>query len=433
MNEWKEKIREILQKKLIRNIFWLYGVHFVNYLVPLITIPYLTRVLGVGGWGLFALIQSFALYIMTIVEYNFIFSATRDVAIARDDLNRRSELLTGVMSAKVILSVIGAIIGLIAQIFVPSLRDNPGTFWLGMLWMVTLGNNLLWYFQGLERMQLAASLDVSAKFIATIGIFFLVHDANDIGLVFLIYTAANLFSIIVSLVLAYREVPFTRPSRQLAQDILKSGGALFLSRLLVSIYSTANVFVVGLFALPQVAGIYAGADKLSKGFSAMQGPITFAIFPRLSNLFQSDYAKAKILFRKSAALIFAVGCVMSLMFYLLSPIYTKYYLGPGFEETLTVLRILVPVSIFIALNNVIVIQWMLPLGHDREYYIVTGTTAVIHLALAYPLITHFGAIGMAWAVLLSNMCDFTLYNIILLYKGCHPFQGKILASIGRKS
>lgn len=428
MKKLIQKIREMSRKSLMRNILWLYGVHFVNYLVPFITVPYLTRVLGLGGWGLFALIQSFAMYLMTIVEYNFIYSGTRDIAVARSDFTRRSEILSGVIGAKILLSGIVVIASLIAVYTVSSLSTHPLEFWLGIVWAITLGFNFLWYFQGLEKMQVAAALDVSAKILATVGVFIFVKSSNDVGTIFFIYTFANILSIILSLTLAYREVPFVKLRWKLTREAMQSGSSIFVARMFSTVYYTANVFIVGIFAQSQTAGIFAGADKLSKGFAALTGPITSALFPRLSHLFQSDHEKARKLFHQSSALMFAIGVVLGGLIYWIAPIYAKYYLGPGYEETIGVIRWLAPYSLLVALNNLIVVQWMFPLGLDKVYSYITGLTVVVHIALAWWFITLYGAIGMAWAILLTQGFEVLLNNVVLWVRRVHPWQHTVITA-----
>ena len=117
-------LRGLLQHGLVQNVLALYGVQAANYLFPLLTLPYLTRVLGPVSWGLLAMVQSFAQYLALLVEYGFNLSATREVARHRDDRSHLASLLAGVTGAKGVLSGLTIFLALAAYEWIPNFRDS---------------------------------------------------------------------------------------------------------------------------------------------------------------------------------------------------------------------------------------------------------------------------------------------------------------------
>ncbi|MCL6577734.1 oligosaccharide flippase family protein, partial [Kyrpidia sp.] len=168
-----------LRHALVHNVLALYGVNIANYFFPLITVPYLARVLGPEEWGMVAFAQAFGQYINLVVEYGFDLSATREVARTRDSLDRRADLIAGVLGAKVVLaSVVLGVVFVICH-WVPPFQEHSKILWAGVFWALAMAFTLRWYFQGLERMRLVAVLDVSAKALAVLGILLLVRGPED--------------------------------------------------------------------------------------------------------------------------------------------------------------------------------------------------------------------------------------------------------------
>jgi PST family polysaccharide transporter len=136
-------------------------------------------VLGPGGWGAVLFSQAIGSLIAMGVEYGFDLSATREVARCSDDKNRLRELVTGVTTAKVFLALLGVSLAVLARPYTLRVAPSPALFWSSTLWGVGQGINMLWYFQGLQRMAWAGGLDISGKIVATISIFVLVHRPED--------------------------------------------------------------------------------------------------------------------------------------------------------------------------------------------------------------------------------------------------------------
>ena len=134
----------LLRHRLVHNILTLYGVHSVNYLLPLVTVPYLARILGPSHWGLLAFSQAFAQYLNLIIEYGFSLSATREVSRFRENKVKLAELLSGVTGAKVMLVASCFIISLLAKPWIPPFQENPGLFWGALFWAFGQSFNPLW-------------------------------------------------------------------------------------------------------------------------------------------------------------------------------------------------------------------------------------------------------------------------------------------------
>lgn len=402
-----------LRHPVVHNVLALYGVNISNYFIPLITVPYLARVLGPKEWGMVAFAQAFGQYIILVVEYGFDLSATRETARIRNSPERCAELIAGVLGAKMVLALGMLVVVLIIYRWVPPFQEHPRVLWAGVFWALAMAFTLRWYFQGMERMRLVAMLEVGSKVLALFGILLLIRSPEDGWKVLGVQGVASMGSTLMTFILAYREIPLRLPSLSKITSVLRLGWTMFLFRASASLYTVGNSFVLGLFSAPQVVAYYAGAEKISKAFLGLLGPISQALYPRLSYLAESSRHEAAKLARVGLVVMAFGGGFMGLIIFVLAPLLVRILLGDGYDSAIPVLRLLALLPPLIALSNVFGIQWMLPLGCDRPFNVIILVAGVLNLCLAIIFAPGLGALGMGWAVVASEgFVTITMYLVL---------------------
>jgi polysaccharide transporter, PST family len=404
MIDIRAKLREwSFDRGLARNVASLYGVQFANYLLPLVTIPYLTRVLGPSTWGLVAFGQAFGAYASIGIEYGFELSATRAVVKNRNSTRELASLVAGVMGAKILLAAGAVVIALMLKSWIPLFRANPVFLWAAVFWAVAQSFSMVWYYQGFERMRLVAVLDVLGRAAATVGIFIIIHHAEDGWKVLVLQGSGSLLSIFVATALLYREIPIKLPTWRLVRDTLRMGWSMFLFRSSMSLYSAGNAFFLGLFASPADVGFYSGAEKLARALMGLLVPIHQSLYPRVSHLMQHNRPAAKRLARPSMFLMSSVGAVLSLAAFLGAPWAVPLILGKSFAASVPVLEIMATLPLLDALGTMFGVLWMVPLGLDRQFNRVILAGGALNLVLALLLAPKFAQIGMAGAVVATEV------------------------------
>lgn len=392
-----------LDSGLARNVASLYGVQVANYLLPLVTIPYLTRVLGVATWGLVAFAQAFGAYAGIGIEYGFHLSATRAVARSRDSQSELANLVAGVMGAKVMLAAGVVILAVFLESWIPLFRAHPVFLWAAVFWAVGQSFSMLWYYQGFERMRLVAVLDVVGKAAATAGIFIFIHHPADGWKVLVLQGSGSLLSVVVATALVYRDIPFRLPGWRLVSNTLRMGWSMFLFQGSMSLYGAGNAFILGLFASPAAVGFYAGAEKLARALMGLLVPIHQSLYPRLSNLVQHNRRAANRLARSSMFVMSSAGAVLSLAAFLAAPWAVPLILGRSFAASVPVLEIMAVLPLLDALGTMFGVLWMVPLGMDRQFNRVIVAGGVLNLVLAVFLAPQFAQIGMAAALVATEV------------------------------
>ncbi|UBV44315.1 oligosaccharide flippase family protein (plasmid) [Deinococcus taeanensis] len=389
-------------RRTARNIAALYGVQIATYLLPLLTVPFLARTLGPQAWGALAVAQAFGGMVGLLIDYGFDLSATREVARVQSDPARRAELLSGVLGARLLMTLIAAALTLLAQAAVPAL-NHPLLLWAAVAWGAAQASNLMWYFQGVERVTRVAGLDVAAKVAVTAGILLLIRRPSDAWLVPALTAGAALLSNAWALRLAHRDTPFLWPSWSRALRTLRLGWSMFLFRGSAAFYSTASAFLLGLFVPVGLVGHYAGAERIARAVQGLLTPLNRALYPRFARAAGEGPAATRALLPAGLRLMGGAGAVLSAGTWLAAPLLVGVLLGPGFEPAVPVLRVLAALPLVIGVNMVFGLFWLVPLGHDRAFNLTVALGALLNAALIALLVPASGPLGMAWAVVLTEV------------------------------
>jgi PST family polysaccharide transporter len=413
--------RKLWGHPITQNLLAISVVQAATSAVTLLTVPYLSRVLQPTGWGLFGFAQSFGMTLGLVAEYGFWLSANREVARHRDNRDMLSNIVAGVMGAKAILAVGAITIGLLLQRAIPIFRQHPPLLWAAVFLSISQSYNMLWYYQGLERMWRMAAFDIFFKVSALAAIFLTVKGPGDEAKALALGASGWFFSAVVTAIIAYREVGFRRPTLALAWNALRMGWSMFLFRAAFGLYTSANGFILGLFAPPVQVGYYAGAEKISRGLLAPLAPVSQALFPRISYLAVQSRARAARVARISATVMGLGGLLSGAAAFVWSPLIVRVVLGPGFQPAVPVLRVLAGLAPAIALSNALGIQWMLPLGLDSTFNRIILGAGILNVTLAIVFAPWFAQMGMAWAVLSSEIFVTTGIYIALRRHHLDPF------------
>jgi len=386
-----------------RNSAALYGVQFCRKLFPLFTVPYLTRILKPGGWGRVAFVLSMAEIVALVIEFGFNLSATREISCQRHHRANCRDVMGGVLGAQTLLAVIGIGLAGVVSAHVPLLRNQPKMVVAGLIYSVAQGCTPLWFFQGLERLRLAAGLEIGAKFVALCGVFLLVRSPQDGWKVVGLQAMAAGVSTTAGIALAIRSFGFRFPQYALVKDALQRGWPMFVFRSAESLYGAGNVFLLGLFAPAAVVGYFATAEKITKAMFGLLLPIRDAVYPRLSYLAASSEEAAAKLARPTIAVMVGLGSLLTTILFVMAARFIGLLAGANFAPAIPVLRLYSILPLLLSVTYSVGLQWLIPLGRDAVVNRIILGGGCLNLILSCLLAPRLGAMGMATSVLLSEL------------------------------
>ena len=391
-----DRLKGLALARLVRNIMALYGVRAGEQVLPLLVLPYLARVLGPTGWGVFAIAQAFAMYGIVTVEYGFSFSGTRAVASARYQAAQLADLVSGAFAAQLVLAAVVTLAAIVVRLVVPVFEDQPLLVWAGLAFAILQGFNPVWYFTGQERIPLIGAITVGAKIAATLAIFALVREPADSWLVLACYAGGSLLATAAGYILMLREVRPGRLSLGLVGRTLRLGASMFVMRIALMMHTAGNVFLLSLLVAPHQVAFFAAGEKLCRPVAWLLQPINTALLPRLSHLVGASPNEARQLAALTLFLQGATGILLGLIIGLFAPWLVDLMFGAEFTAATPVLRVMAAIIPLMVVNGALLTQWMIPHGLDRLLNTVVIASTILNLALALMLAPRFGALGMAW-------------------------------------
>ena len=408
---------------LVQNVLALYGVQACTYLLPVLTFPYLARVLGPGGWGTVVFAQAIGSVIAIFVEYGFDISASRETSRHRDEPGRLAELISGVLGAKVLLAALCICGAIFSRRFTHHIAPSAALFWASTAWGVCQGINMLWFFQGLERMRLASALEIGGKVIATLSIFVLVRNPEDGWKVMAAQCVGCVVSHGITVVLAYREVGFAWPTPASVVDSLRLGWSMFLFRAAQGISGSLNGLILGSVAPIASLGEYAGGERISRVFQQGLWPINQALYPRLTKEMKDNRGQAMRMVRFSLLFLGGLGLALGVGLFFGAPLLVHFVLGAAFQNSIAVLKVFAFWIPLVALTTVVTFQLLLPNQLDGPFNFVVITAGLLGAGIALLLAPRLQAAGIAWSAVVAQGYTLIAFVVVLFRAGINPFSG----------
>jgi PST family polysaccharide transporter len=405
------------KKRLLSNFFSLSVLQGANYILPLITFPYLVRVLGVEYFGLLAFASATIAYFNILTDYGFNLTATREISIHRANKEKIIEIFSSVMTIKIILMFVSF---LLLTILVFSFERFSKDWLIYFLTFGTIIGQVLfpvWFFQGMEKMKYITYLNILSKSIFTVAIFVFVHKASDFYVVPILNSFGFIIAGVWSLFIIKRDfgIKFIFQRLDVLKYHLKDGWHVFISQLNISLFSSSNIIILGIFTNNVAVGYYSVAEKIMRALAMMQAPITGAIFPHISNLIKNNKAKAVSELKK----IIKIGTIAYIILFLIVIIFTKEIILLLFSSkalnSVIILKIIAIVPLTIFLNNIFGTQIMLNTGKSKQFSKVLFIGAIINIILCSILSYYFSYIGTAISLLIVEI--FIMFGMFYYVKG----------------
>ncbi|MBO4710517.1 oligosaccharide flippase family protein [bacterium] len=332
---------EVNEKKIVKNTSMLYLLNIAKIVFPLITLPYLTRVLSVETYGMVAYVKAFMQYMQLVVDFGFLLSGTKDIALALGDQQKINHEVGDIFIARILLCVVAFIALMIAALFIPILGQNL------LYTILSYGSVFLtvflmdFYFRGIERMEIITIRFVVMRGVAALLTFVFVKSDADILWIPILSIVGSLMAIIlVWFQLRKLNVKISPQGLIPALRKLKESFVYFASNMATTAFNALNTLLIGIFLDPTSVAYWSICIQMIGAVQAFYTPIAGGIYPQMVR------TKKRSLLQKIIKIFIPIilsGCVITLVF-------AKYVLlivaGEKYVEAVNVLRILTPVMLF---------------------------------------------------------------------------------------
>jgi len=394
--------------KLVKNYLYNAGYNLLILLTPLLTVPYISRVLGPTGVGINATTNSVITYFLLAGTVGITIYGNREIAFIRDDTSKRSKVFWEIELLQIITIAIAYVAFLIFLFFETQFKL---AFFYQSFLIIAGAFDISWYFMGLEDFKKTVVRNTFVKLASLIAIFTLVKSRDDIGIYILILSLSQLLGNISLWPYLVKSVskPEWRDLNIMAH--LLPSLSLFVPQVATTIYLAVNKTMLWKLDYVVASGYYDYSDKLIKIVLAVVTATGTVMLPHIANLYANHkMEQVKKYLYASCDFVLAISIPMAFGIAGISTTFAPWFFGAKFTSVNTLLLIEAPVIVFIGLSNVIGQQYLLPTKRTKEFTQSVVLGAVVNVVINIPLIIFWGVRGAMYATAFSEL-TVTLYQL----------------------
>ena len=381
-------------------------------------IPYLTRVLGVSGWGKLVFIQISLSYLCWFINWGFYLGGTKSIAAFRDNIDKKNNIFSAIWTSQLLITLVVSFIFIVLISNIDFFYKDYFLYLSGLL--VIIGNLLmpLWYLNGIEKIVESSFAQILVKFFSLPLYIYFINEPNDISRYFIINgSVAILVGLAMLLWMHIRlRVVYLLPSFYEVIKITKENSSLFLSTILANVNTSIVPYSLGFYSGDEALGLFNIADRMRGAAVQILHPISHALFPRMGYLMANDRYSAKILLKKSGIILTVLSLILSIILFIFSNNIVHLVAGIEFQNAGILLKILAVSPLITTLSSFLIYQIIIPEGFDSSYLIGISTMGFISLLFAIPILIFYGTYGSAMLVVAVEVMGLMLFTIFCLKK-----------------
>lgn len=379
----------------IYNLFY----QILTFLLPLITTPYLSRVLGAEKTGVYSYSYSIAYYFVLFAMLGLNNYGNREIAKSREDKNRRSKVFWSIYSLQFLTSLLVIIIYSLSNLF---LRKELIS-WIMLLYVMSSLFDINWFFWGMEEFKITVTRNTIIKLLTVVAILIFVKKQDDIYIYAVIMAGSMLISPLALWPYLKKRVEWIKPSFEDIVTHVKPNIVLFIPVIAVSFYKVMDKIMLGTMATYSEVGFYDYAEKVIAIPTCCVNALGTVMMPRMVNLVEKgDSKREQETIYKS--IIFGTILATSMSFGLMgiADVFVPVFYGEGFSKCIVLFYILLPSCVFLAIANVVRTQYLIPHSMDKEYTVSLLAGACVNLVINAILIPKLQSIGAAIGTLIAE-------------------------------
>lgn len=412
--------------KIVKNYLYNVGYNILILLTPLLTVPYISRVLGPTGVGINATTNSIITYFLLAGTVGITIYGNREIAFIREDFEKRSQVFWEIELLQITTIGLAYLAFCIFLFFQNQLKMY---FFYQSFLIIAGAFDISWFFMGLEDFKKTVLRNILVKIISLFAIFVLVKTKNDVGIYILILSLSQLLGNVTLWPYLNRIVRVPKIATLHIFKHLKPSLSLFIPQVAITIYLAVNRTMLWQLDNVTASGYYDYSDKLIKLVLAIVTSIGTVMLPHIANLYARKKMKqVKEYLYISFDFVLFIAIPMCFGIAALATSLAPWFFGSEFTMVNKLLMIEAPVIILIGLSNVIGQQYLLPTTQTRTYTVSVVLGAVTNIVINIPLILKYGVYGAMIATLLSEL-TVTSYQLIKVRTALK--LSKLFANVGK--
>lgn len=396
-------MRKVVEKKdpLKLNIIYSTVYQVLVLIIPLITAPYVSRVLGATNLGIYSYTQAFANYFVLFAMLGVANYGNRSIAQVRDDSKLLSRTFWEIYSFQIFVTIIISIIYLI-YCFV-AVSQNRIIYLLQFLYVVSAGFDINWFFFGIEKFKLTVTRNIIIKIINAVLIFALVKERSDLSIYTLIMSLGTLVSVVILIPFLMRYVSFEKIEVKNVLKHIKPNLILFIPVIAISLYNIMDKLMLGYLSTADEVAFYSNAEKIAQLPNSIIMAVGNVLMPRMSNLIATgEKEKSSKLFDKSMTFMIVSSVLLAFGMASVSKVFAPWFYGEEFARCGLFILWLCPTIVFKSIAGSVRTQLIIPMERDKVYILSVSVGAAVNLLANYFLIPLYQGLGAVLGTVLAE-------------------------------
>ena len=388
-------------------------------LTPLLTAPYLSRVLGAEGIGEVSYVASIASYFLLFAGLGITTYGQREIAYFQDDRQARTQAFWEIKTVSFLVTLA------VILIYLPfcSLQENTAIYLVYILSLVATVLDISWMYQGMEEFGIIVLRNSLLKLAEVSFIFLFVKDRDDLLLYVLGITLINFFAhgslwLGIGKIVGKPVWKELHPLRRVAPIL-----SLFIPTIAIQIYTVMDKTMIGLITQSDAEnGYYEQALKLSKMVLMLVTALGTVMIPRISYHFEkNDTEKVRSYMYRGYRFVWILGIPLCFGLIGVASSLVPWFFGPGYDKVVPLLQILSLLILAIGINNVTGMQYLIPTKRQNMFTLTVVIGAVVNFIANLILIYYFHSIGAAIASVLAETV-IAVVQIVVVRKELSPWH-----------
>ena len=398
------------KKSITKNYIYNLAYQILIILLPIITTPYLSRVLGAENIGTYSYTLSIVTYFILFGSLGISMYAQREIAYVQEDKYKRSKIFWEIL----ILRFITLSISMVIYYFIYVNGTQYQMYYrILLIEIIATCFDISWYFQGMEDFKKTVFRNTLVKFVSIALIFLLVKKPEDLAKYFIIYVVSN-FVGNISLWLYIPKFLDRIKIKELQPLMhLKATIGLFIPQIAIQIYTLLDKVMIGVIIDDKSeVGYYDQAQKIIKILLTVVTSLGTVMIPRMANTFANgDMKQIKEYMKKSFRFVYIISIPMIFGIIAVSDKFVPIFFGAGYEKVSIIMKVISPILLIIGLSNAIGSQYLLPTKRQKEFTISVTCGAITNFIINLMIIRRCGAIGASIGTVIAE----TIVTAIQIY------------------
>lgn len=388
--------------KVVKNYFYNLSYQILILIVPLITTPYVSRVLGAKGVGIFSYTNSVVQYFVLFGCIGLNLYGQREIAYVQHDNQKRSIVFWELVALRVLT------VSIALFLYINTLAKNNQYSYVFVLMSLDILASMVdvsWFFQGIEDFKKIVIRNFIIKIIGVILIFLFVKNSDDLRLYVLCHSGTLFLGNFSMWFYIPRFVNRVKLSKINIIRHLKPTVIMFLPQIATSVYTVLDKTMIGyLTGIEEEVAFYEQGQKIIRIVMSCVTSLGTVMLPRVAHLYKmNEMDMVKQYLSKSFSFVFFLSFPMTFGLMALSGNIVPWFFGDGYQKVIPNMILISPVLVLIALSNIMGTQFLLPTGRQKEFTQSVVIGCIVNCTLNILLIPKFFSIGAAIATVIAEL------------------------------